>query len=132
MSGLFFKSIKKAPPPERTPFKIQARPPFHGLYAVSLQDALKRYRGLIEKVWLSLRGIDDTDRDKYSTPVIEGFIKYIGNLPASSKAEYHHACEWGLLEHTLKVAIFALNKLKADPHGPTGLYQEGNDPKITL
>jgi hypothetical protein len=74
--------------------------------SVSLSKTLQESSKKITSIFNNLRGFRDEDRAEYFDPVIHGFVRLIGSLPASENN--HDAREFGLLDHSLSATLKAV------------------------
>ena len=110
-----FKRKKKDQSENKRNFRLEAKPPWIGMKTPEPEEAKQIYHKIINNIWDNLRGIQQSEKPQKYDHFIEQIIKYMINLPASSKREFHHCKTFGLLEHTLEVALYSVIKIKNDP-----------------
>lgn len=63
-------------------------------------------------------GLSDEAFELYYLPVINNFVRFCQSVPASER--YHHAYPYGLVEHSLEVALYAIRRSQGCVYYPDG------------
>ena len=109
--------------------EVPVYPPRPAEYRIEKNTVIiKRNKDAIEKLF-SVLDVDKKTWRKYILPVIKGLAEYMQNLPAS---EYdHHRHPGGLYEHSIDVAIHAIQILDQEGYMLESICYEDGDVKRT-
>jgi hypothetical protein len=76
----------------------------------SLGDRLAKLQPMLDDLWRAVNLPSDSMREELFDSVIATFLRWTGELPASSG--YHHSEPGGLARHSLESALHAVNRLR--------------------
>jgi hypothetical protein len=76
----------------------------------SFHDRVEKLQPILDDLWRAVNLPKDSMRKDLFDAVVEAFLRWTGDLPASSG--YHHGEAGGLARHSLESALHAVNRLR--------------------